>query len=54
MRAFRLSGGWDKLKNHFLVWPHKDIKTEEDAKKVEMTTVNGSTRCFVAKMKNTE
>ena len=54
MTAFDALGGWDKSKNHFLVWPHKEINSVDDPKKVEVTTVDGSTHCSVAKMKGTK
>ena len=43
MHGFEMMNGWDKERNHFLVYPHGEIQTVEDAKQVEMTTIDGST-----------
>ena len=53
MAGFDQSGGWEKNKNHFLVYLHEEeVDTEADAKCVEMTTIDGSTQASVAKMKD--
>jgi hypothetical protein len=54
MAAYDQSGGWDKKKNHFLVYPHDEVDSEDAAKLTTVTTVDGSTRASVAKMKQTK